>query len=539
MKKKTKRKIQNLISNIDFKEILFLFLVFLISFIIRRIGLKYGFPLLTHPDEGFSLDPVYYMTKNKTLNSNTYNRPDQILLTINFIYLNVASYIQFGKSMANTYMENKLFFYYFGRLLICFLGSIIPIIAYKIGKEFKLNFAIPAALLFAFFPSYVIHSHYIAPDIPITLLSLLVILFTVKYLNTQKLFYLYIATIIVAINTAEKYPGILSLSIIFCAILIQIVKNDELKFKEKISQFINTGLKTIGLFLLSFYVVAPNLFIEFGKVIQIIQYEARNTHLGADNLGWMGNLLFYVKSYYSFSNILAILFLLIGIFACWKLKDEKILLLMYGIFYWIIMSKLSLHWERWALPMYISPLFVISIGISYSNILFRVKRILKFIFYTLVTIILLHQFSQSISSSISLSFVDTRVVANEFCKKNGITLNNSIFEGYTPFNPSNPGVIFDFDSSKNTNYQYLILSSRMYERYFNEAERYQNEISFYQHIKQNYELIKEIDPTIIDPLSTQDSINNIIYYIKQKIGLKQPSKAFGPTIQIYKIKVYK
>lgn len=529
MKKTIKIEFQKSGSHINCKELFLLLLIFLLSFIIRRIGLKYGFPLLTHPDEGYSLDPVFYMTKNKTLNSETFNRPDQILLFINFIYLNIASYIHFGKSIASTYLENELSFYYYGRLLICFIGSIIPIIAYKIGKEFKLDFSFPAALIFAFFPSYVIHSHYITPDIPITLLSLLVILFAVKYLKTQKLFFLYIATVFVAINTAEKYPGILSLSLIFFAILIQTIRNDQLKIKEKISHLIQIGLKTIGLFVASFYIIAPNIFIEFGKVIQTIQYEARNTHLGADNLGWMGNLVFYIKNFYSFSNFLAILFLLIGIFACWKLKDEKLLLLLYGILYWIIMSKLALHWERWALPMYTSPLFFISLGIAYLYFIFKYFPILNIISLLLIISIVSHQLLYALSASISLSFTDTRVIALDYCREVGIDMENSVYEGYTPFNPQNPGIIFENAIDK----KYIILSSYMYGRYYQEPQRYLYEIKFYSDLLKNNRLIKEVAPKHINHNSLMEVLDNMIYYFRIKFKQFPIDRYNGPTIKIY------
>ncbi|PKO05987.1 MAG: hypothetical protein CVU41_09360 [Chloroflexi bacterium HGW-Chloroflexi-3] len=535
MKRKIKRIFQK--SNLlqIYEKYFFLFLIFFISYIIRRIGLQYGFPLLTHPDEVFSLDPVFNMTVNKSLNSNTFNRPDQILLPLNFFYLNLVSYFHYGKSMAHTFWENQLTFYYYGRLLICILGSIIPLVAFKIGKEFKIDFSIPAAFVFSFFPSYVIHSHFITPDIPITLITLLIILFSIKFLNTQKVNYLYLATIFSAINTAEKYPGLLSIVIIFATFLIHVFQKDESTTLSKASFLLKGGLRIFGIFFIALYALAPNIFIEFGKVIQTIQYEARSTHLGADNLGWFGNMVFYFESFSSFTNIFAIIFLSVGLIYIIKHKNINFVLLFYGIFYWVSLSYLSLHWERWALPMYITPLLIVSIGITNLFYITRDKKILRIISSVIIVGFIAHQLLYSLSASIKLSFTDTRVVALEYCIENGITRENSIYEGYTPFNSQNPGNIFDFDINNLIDKKYIILSSGMYDRYHFEPVRYKDAVNFYKELRNNNIKLIEIKDTVVNHGKLREAVDNIVYYIKIFIRLIPVERYNGPTIQIYEI----
>ena len=517
-------------------RLVFLFVIFVTSFVIRRIGLKYGFPLLTHPDEVFIIEPVYHMTLNKTLNSDTFNRPDQILLFLNFIYLNIVSYIQFGKSLANTFLDNQQLFYFYARLLICFFGSLIPILAYKIGKEFKLDFSIPSALIFAFFPSFVIHSHYVTPDVMITLFTLIIIFFTVKFLNTENRNYLYFATFFSAVNTAEKYPGLISLSIIFLGVVLYFLEKDwKSTKKNNYKELITFCLRLVGIFLISLYLIAPNLFIQFGKVIEAITFEARSTHLGADNLGWFGNLIFYVNNYYSFVNLLGILFILFGVFYLIKSKEIKSFILFYGVIYWIIISMLALHWERWALPMYITPNFLVAIGVTYLIHLSKGKKIIKYLIFLLVLIFISYQFIYSLSSSIKLSFTDTRVIAIEFCRDNDITSVNSVFEGYTPFNPQFPDMIFDFENMPNDEIKYVILSSQMYQRYFAEPDRYHEEIKFYDDIRSSYSLIYEISPTQVDSKNLKQAVENIGYYIRLQLGNNSEIRLSGPTIQIYEI----
>jgi hypothetical protein len=45
-------------------EILFLICIFGLSFIIRYIGLKFSYPLITYGDESAILEPVFNMAKN-------------------------------------------------------------------------------------------------------------------------------------------------------------------------------------------------------------------------------------------------------------------------------------------------------------------------------------------------------------------------------------------------------------------------------------------------------------------------------------------
>jgi hypothetical protein len=294
-------------------------------------------------------------------------------------------------------------------------------------------------------------------------------------------------------------------------------------------------IKLFGFFLFSLLLVAPNLFIQFGKVIDAIKFEARSTHLGADNLGWFGNMFFYVKSYFSFVNLIGILLIFFGVFSLFKCKDIKSLILFYGVFYWIIISILALHWERWALPMYISPNLLIAIGITNLIDFSKRKGKLKYVLILFVFIFFAYQFLYSLSSSINFSFTDTREIALEYCGENDITSEKSVYEGYTPFNPQFPNTIFDYEDVSNDEIKYIILSSQMYLRYLDEPNRYYEEVKFYRHIEKYHSLIYEISPTHVDSKNVKQAIENIGYYIKLRSGTKSEIRLRGPTILIYEI----
>ena len=56
---------------------------------IRWIGLKHRFPLLTPADEDWIMDPLVTMTENRILFSGYFNGPGMFLYKIPLIYLNI------------------------------------------------------------------------------------------------------------------------------------------------------------------------------------------------------------------------------------------------------------------------------------------------------------------------------------------------------------------------------------------------------------------------------------------------------------------
>jgi len=473
------------------------------------------------------------MTLNRTLNPNNFKRPDQILYFLNFVYLNLISLIKTGHSFAASYQTDQYNYFVYSRLMIAIFGSLIPIAAYKIGKESPINFAVPAALLFAFFPLYVLYSHYIAPDVPITLFTLVVILFSIRYIRNSKARDLYLATIFSALNAAEKYPGLISFGIVTFAILwVQAFQMKSQAWVIIKHTFIES-LKYFGIYVLSLFIFAPNLFLNVEKVIKEIKLEARSTHLGADGLNWFGNMGFYLTKYLEFSNVIVVILIIAGTFGIFRKKRYELLPCFYGLVYWICLSVLKLHWERWALPMYTFPLLLAAFGFGYLIHVCKnmpgAKLILRILFGITVGWSLLN----SLSISIRMDYTDTRVAALNYFKETGINGDNSLYEGYTPFTPGGPGN-FSF-SQMNSNDKFIILSSYMYDRIYEEPLRYDNEIQKYEIIKQKYPLLMQFSPTQpASPVRIISWANDLKYYCEKNKG-KVSERLTGPTIQIYLI----
>ncbi len=504
------------------------------AFVVRYIGLKFGYPLLVHADEGAILSLVVQMTRDRTLDPGNFMRPDQILYLLNFIFLNGISFIKTGKDLSASFAADPFYYYYCARILTAVLGAFIPLAAYKIGKESKVQFALPAALLFAFFPVYVLHSHYVTPDIPITLFTLLVILFALRAVRHGQPKHLYLATLFAAINTAEKYPGLLSFGIVLIAILWIQVRRYEHRPGAIIQHTLLEGAKFFGLYFLCLYLVAPNIFINYGLALDQIKNEARSTHLGADGLGWWGNMLFYLKNFVSYTNAAVILLAVVGMVGMFKARQYELLFSFYGLAYWVLLSKMALHWERWALPMYTFPLLMAAFGMGYLWQVGQTRRWLRIVLGTIFGLAIGWSLLFSLSLSIRMTYTNTNAAALQYAQANGITPENSVFEGYTPFLP---GTRKFFDPAEiNGQTRYLLLSSTMYGRFYNEPARYAQEIAQYEAAKKDGTLIQEFSRT--DPASSTRIVawlDDLRYYIGVYLRKTIPTRMVGPTIQIYQL----
>jgi hypothetical protein len=385
-----------------------------------------------------------------------------------------------------------------------------------------------------FYSSYILHSHYIGVDVSITFFTLSILLLCLIYLSRKKLIWLILASIMVAINTLEKYPGILSYGIVLFTIAIEafIYRKDDTQSKWA---FV---LKRIGLSLgivfLSMILIAPHLFIKWAQVRDALINEARSTHLGADNLSWTGNMLFYLGEFVRLGGRFTSMLALMGVGYSIASKQPEMILLFYGVGYWIALSKLGLHWERWSLPMMISPLLLASLSIARLWKALSPRKLLRVLLTASFVVLALMYMLNGLTSSVVLTWRDTRVEALQYLNEHGITPQNSVSEGYTPFLSRTYKTIFDFDFNDPGQKHYVILSSNMYGRYASEPYRYSIENNYYAKLREKASLIKEFSPDE-RPVNQIQQFKIFLDFLKIPFGSNASNHSFGPTIQTFQL----
>lgn len=509
--------------------------IFLVALIVRYIGLKFGFPLFTHPDEGYLMNAVRGMSQYRTLDPGTYIYPGYPSLYSKLPLLEGLSLHKFGEIYGKDYWKDPFLFYFVSRLMTAVQGALLSVVAWFIGRKYKkIDFSWPAAVLFTFYPPFVLHSHYVTVDIPLTLFVMVVLLFCLNYLSSNKRFWLVMACVFVSIATLEKYPGILSFGIVLATIGIRAFNNSEQK-KSLDGRFL---LKTIGecllIVLIAILVIAPTLVLHFDTAWKQILLEARPTHLGADGLGWGGNLLYYLKDFYANARLIISIIAAVGLAAAILIKDPTALLLLFGGGYWIALSVLHLHHSRWSLPMMTTPLFLAALGTSFLWQKVRHQTAGKIA----VAVFLLAGFVPFILkgtvTSLMLTWLDTRNIALRFMGEYDITENKTVSEGYTPYNPGNKNDIYEFDIFNPGEKEYFVLSSLMEDRFAAEPERYVTQNAFYARVRSHSVLIKDFRPDP-EPTSVIDQLKVIFEYLNRKFRNSKPQYLTGPRLEIYKL----
>ena len=533
--------------NKEQKQFIFILsIITVIGAIIRIISCYWGYPLQLHPDEPTIVNNVVDMLRRHSWEAFVYNRPDQFEIKCNAILFSIISWIKFHVPAYETFKDYTMMYYLIARGFTSMFGiALIPLSALVVGKiveGIEINkrctqYAV--ALLIAFSSIFVQHSAYATPDIPLTFFVVLFSYFFIEYLERGELKDFIICSIIIGISVTIKYPAIiLSVPLAFMVIY------REYLYTKKYLKILKYAVFSIFIILFVMFVIAPNLFTDLTNVIKLIKHEARPTHLGADGLGFFGNLFYYLKMVIENLGYISIIPFILGIVAIFKNKSVKKYVFLVGLIYWICVSVLSLHHLRWGIPMYAFYIFIVAIGLGYI-LSFQNIKFSKVIFVCGIIIniiILLNVFLSGICITKCSRLPNTIYLSKTFFEVNKINKDDVLYEGYTIFAPNdyNPIVpnLFEFVDGQITpinkylSKKYFIMSHSHSSRYFRESKRYSYEVSIYNAITSNYELVYQLKP---DGYYSQKSftLNNIFYSIKY-IFSKYHST--GSTISIYKLK---
>ena len=510
--------------------------IFFVALVVRLVGLKYGFPLFTHPDEGYLMGTLRYMSAAKGLNPGTYIYPAFPSLYSRYFVINGLSIYKLGGDYALFYGQALFSFYYVSRLMTAVQGALLAVVAWFIGRSYKkFDFSWPAAVLFTFYPPFVLHSHYVTVDIPLTLYVMLVLLFSLNYLSSDKKHWLVLASLMVSVAAMEKYPGILSIGIVLVTIGVQAFKRREQNNSPQWRFFWKTTAISLLVIIVGIALIGLPLIKNFDIAWKQIVQEARPDHLGSDGLGWGGNLLYYLKDFYENAGIVICILAVVGLGVAILIKDPVALLLFFGGGYWIALSVLSLHHSRWSLPMMTTPLFLAAVGASFLWQKVRGKTAGKIALAVLLLIGFVPFVLKGTVTSVMLTWQDTRNEALHYMQEYGLTNDVTLSDGYTPYNPNNKNDIYAFDFSGPGEIKYIVTSSLMKDRFTAEPERYARENAFYEKVRSHAVLIKDFLPTP-EPVSVLDQVRAIFDYLNRQFRDSEALFLTGPKLEIYKLK---
>lgn len=514
-----------------------LVLILILASVIRIMGFNWGYPHRLHSDEGFIVDSAIEMAQVGTLEAKGWETPGHIIKIIASLSFRAFEIIVYGVGMQSPVIAEPQRFIYVAitRIIMALFGIATVWLVYFIGSTFNRRLGIIMSFLFAFYPLFAIHAHNAVPDISLTFFIVLFIYFALLYTKNPNIKFTSLMSAIVAVGTLEKLPALFSVVVIAILIIVFNYRQPKILFKH--------ALISIIVLVATMFLISPHLFLRFGDFYTVFQNENRSVHLGADGLGFGGNLFFYIRNYTNYAGIGLLLLTILGLIRLFFQRNKHYLPFLTGYIFLILISTRGLHWERWGLPIYAGFLMTATFGVDWllskrEKIKTKTWRIAIIIILLLIgSHLLVSSFKETI---IRLMAPDTRIEALVFVKENGITKDNSIFDGYTPFEPGKPNtltkaLVIDGDQLllSNSVYQFAIASSLMYGRYLNNSSQYSDEAHKYDLLFEHGDLIIEYFPSRTRRSNWE--IINIYYSLQDLHQFFQGKFLKGPTLKIYDI----
>lgn len=504
-------------------------ILLIIGITIRILSCYIGYPYLElmHPDEHNIIHSAINMISQHSYIAHTYNRPDQFEIKCNAILFQIFSYIKYHMCAHHIIdSEPKATLYLISRLYTVFFGVITIILMYKFVEKIKPQAKIIAAALTAFFPLFIRHSAYATPDAVLAFFTLLIAYYSILYLENGSIKYLISMCITTGIGITVKYPcAIMCIWIAIIVCMQYAIKLNRINYLD----IMRLGIFSIIIILIVCFIISPNLFTEWSKTISAIRREAESVHYGADGLGFLGNFKYYLTTFLNSAGYEILICMLAGVFFC--LKNRNIYLCP-GLVFWVCISVLPLHWERWGMPIYIFFIALAAIGISYLFDFANLRQSLwiKSAVSILALIVILNNLLSGILVAQYGLSRETRSIIAQYAKDNGITKQNTLYDSYTIGYPTLRRNLypetFSFDDHGNIKFppeiQYLVRRDDYSAITNDELERYTNQMK----------LIYSISGSYYE--SSNKGIFNIVYAIKRLLSHKK-NMIVGAKISIYKI----
>jgi hypothetical protein len=215
-----------------------------------------------------------------------------------------------------------------------------------------------------------------------------------------------------------------------------------------------------------------------------------------------------------------------------------------GLFFWVVLSRLPLHWERWDLPMIITPMLLSAAGLAWIQLQCAktrgAGRLAWIPLAVLTAVILGGQIYRGQIAMAQLAATDTRVAGLPVFKQWAIDDSNSVVSQYTPLAPAwKPA--FDFvaaasDSETMSGKRFVVASSKMYGRFLAEPARYERESKFYNNLFQKTEVVR-LEPTPLPLVHTANdwTLASQAFFFHSWWNANGHNVLTGPTIRVFAI----
>lgn len=534
-----------------------IYFILLYSLLIRIFGIYFGLPYLYNPDEPIFVEHSKHIL-NGSLNPGWYGAGTLIIYLLAILYAVIlTTYYVYSCIIGNTHtlsefkqiivkilQSDPTLFYLPGRLLMVFFAVISIYMVYLISKKlYNEEVGILSSFCLALSPLHIIHSRYIRPDIPTTMLILLSIYFLFNFFDQfEQIKWLVLSSLFAGFSIAAKYTsGIIVIPIIIYSVICDFGRGEPLKQQlfdkgenksevpknnTKVSLLnqlldsikIKTYLGRALLFIfMGYFIFAPFTVIEYPKLLGAIVYEARGIHLGHERLAGIQNHIWYLKNTmrYGIGGVFFELFAGIGLLFLFfeKPRGKQLLFISFPILFFLIIGCAKLRWSRWLIPVLPFEAILFGIGFYFSyqylckdRIIQRFRPQILGLFVAALITASYPTLKYNIEYAAKLTRPDTRTIAKKWVEHNLPDGSTIAYEHYAPHLHIRPKRNFKLINTdwktivskpisayKEMLVDYIIITSSFKNRFYNQPTQYAVEISRYEELKNMDALVKAFD----------------------------------------------
>lgn len=438
----------------------------------RVPGIRWGLPTELHPDEPVVVKGAIGLIARGSFEPTVFYRPDHLEIKLDSIVFRSYAFFAGGRA-DEIFRQDPAVFIALARTVTVVFGVAAVGLAFLVGRRFGRWVGPIAAFLVAFYPPFVANSALATPDMPLTCLLIAVVWFCLRYLERPSWQNLVGSCAFTALAVAAKYPGALGAIPIVAVIVVELRRSGDR------GRAVRHLLLAPISFLVALFVISPTLVTNFAAVRAQLVGQSGSGHPGASGLSYPGRAAFYLGYVGGWLGIVLVAMALIGLYECVRARSALSVPLLLSVPFWLAISALGLHWYRWSLPIAITAVFLAAIGLD--TVIERTAALrtpgrphARIVTAGVVGLLVLSGMTQlggTAATAAAFTAADTRILALPWLRTHGITSENSVLDGYTPYHPGGPTRFTDElqlrDGTvlpRRPGMKYVMISSYMFDR---------------------------------------------------------------------------
>ncbi len=481
-----------------FPQWLILICIAILAFLLRTHNIGFGLPHFYHVDEPHKIWQVnQYFTGN--IKPKEYLHPT-------FLTYSVTLVVRIYEALAHKCLmtEGRLLL---GRYWIATLGTLTVVAIFFVGRSwYSSMLGLIAAFFLSIMPLHILCSHYVKEDVPMVFWLTIALGFFIRYAREQKFSLAALSGFFSGLTTSTKYFAIVTLPIF----LIELMLVYRGKLWKK--RFIISSLIFLVTLVLAFIVFTPYAVLDFSRFVTGFFSEVEHSRTGHESqpispwrYGWSYHLQ---RSLIPGVTLPLLLLGISGIIVAWRHNGtaNRLLCVVTFLLYLLIEGsplKAVINFERYALPL----LPFLALFGAYTIIwLFQLServnvRIAVIILFLVISFFALFR-AIKVTSAMS---PDTREIAASWIVRNIPLKSRILVIDVQSFNPNIYGLDYPLEKGRRDcvgflnpgflkRFDYIIVSSFLYDRHFTLYPTKTPPYYFYKHIFDNWKLVKEIKP---------------------------------------------